>query len=644
MNQTILTVNEIKQQYLDLPPTWTCPKTGLVVPMEPMANLRYRRQVLVEAEKDELFRNHIYTAASQSLVWWVNTFVWTLRTKIVDSDGNTRQARNDETHQPFILWPVQIEHILEVEKAIKEGFDLLTDKSRDMGATWLHLAVFYHIWRFEANRSFLLLSAKEDYVDSPGVKGTGKLADPSTLFGKLDYIGYWLPRWMQPPVSRIKLHLTNLANNSRIDGESTTATAGSSERRTAVFLDEMAKMPEGDSIKQSTRDVTACRLANSTHWGAGTAFAKWLASGSVRVSVLDWSRHPEKGRGLYGVKDDSTGIVKLRSPWYDCEAKVRSPKEMAMEIDRDPVGSGNIYFEKQTILRCMQMHVKPPVLSGYHLLFKPEVPLIQIPDAVKRNILDAVRVQRLSDGPWKFWFHLLEGRPDQTMNYIFACDIGKGMGASNSVISVGCRETRKKIAEWASARYAPHEFAWIVAASAIWFGGANNGRRPLIIWEANGDPGIYFGRALIKNLRYPHLWFDKVRATKIREGKPRTYGWHSDDTKKAEVLGDYRRALHQGTFENPSEKALQEAETYIDFGTGQIGPAYLIEESASARKTHGDRVIADALLNYVFGLPRIAAIPEMKPPVGSFGYRYNKWREGDQDRKTDKVFDFRTAS
>lgn len=641
MIETTLQVDEIKKQYLDLPPTWKCSVTGLIVPMGILENLQYRQNLLQEAQEDSLFRNEIYTAASQSLVWWINTFVWTLRTKIVDEEGNTRQVKQSEAHQPFILWPIQMEHITEIEKAITEGYDLLTDKSRDMGATWLHLAVFYHKWLFESDRSFLMLSAKEDYVDSAGAKGGGKLADPSTLFGKLDYIGYWLPRWMQPSQTRIKLHLVNLTNNSRIDGESTTATAGSSERRTAVFLDEMAKMPEADSIKQSTRDVTACRLANSTHWGAGTAFAKWLYSGGIKIGILDWSCHPEKARGLYIIKDEITGIVKLRSPWYDKESKIRSPKEMATEIDRNPIGSGDVYFEKSILLRCKQVHAKVPAFPNYNITFKSEMSFTDIQRAIQRNILEVVQTRQLSDGPWTFWMDLIESRPSQSVNYIFACDVGKGMGASNSTISAGCMETRKKIAEWASAQYTPHEFAWIVAASAIWFGGASNGQRPLIIWEANGDPGIYFGRALRKDLRYPRLYLDKPAISRIREGKPRQYGWHSSTEKKAELLGDYRRALSHGIFQNPSEKALDEAETYVYFEGGQIGPAYLQNESESARKTHGDRVIADALLNLAFGAVRMQTVQPYKPPVNSFAHRYEQWKKQEKDIKEGRVFDFR---
>ena len=57
-----------------------------------------------------------------------------------------------------------------------------------MGATWDHVTVFYHKWLYEKDRSFLILSRKEDCVDSTGKKGIHNPADPGTLFGKIDYI------------------------------------------------------------------------------------------------------------------------------------------------------------------------------------------------------------------------------------------------------------------------------------------------------------------------------------------------------------------------------------------------------------------------------------------------------------------------
>ncbi|KKL57524.1 hypothetical protein LCGC14_2234530, partial [marine sediment metagenome] len=41
--------------------------------------------------------------------------------------------------------------------------------------------------------------------------------------------------------------------------------------------------------------------------------------------------------------------------------------------------------------------------------------------------------------------------------------------------------------------------------------------------------------------------------------------------------------------------ALEEAKNYVYYDGGGCGPADLVEESSSAKKTHGDCVIADAL-------------------------------------------------
>jgi hypothetical protein len=642
-SETTLTVDDIRRRYLDQPPIWRCPVTNLIVPKEPLKNLEYRRHLLDVAEKDSRFRQELYTAASMSILWWTNTFGWTYRLFSIKPDGIAHQCTSAESHVAWITWPMQDEHIKEVERAILEGYDLLTDKSRDVGSTWNHLVVLYHQWLFMPDRSFLMISRKEDAVDSPGRKSTGQLADPGTLFGKLDYFQYHLPRWMIPPYSRTTLHLTNLANNSRIDGESANISAGSSDRRTAILIDEAAKIQECESIKRSTRDVTACRLPTSTPNGAGTTFSKWRFDGAIKVITLSWTQHPEKAQGLYSLKDDSTGVVKLRSPWYDNEAKIRTPKELAIEVDIDHIGSGETFFEKITIQQCIQTFAKPPELSGFHLTFKRDISPMKIQDIIRRNVYEAVEVRRIPNGAWKFWMSLVDGRPDQSLNYIFGIDIGKGMGASNSVISVGCKETRKKIAEWASAMFAPHEFAMIAVASALWFGGANRGQRPLMIWESNGDPGIYFGRAIIKDFHYPSVFIDRPPARSIRLGHSRSYGWHSTAEKKAELLGDYRRALAQGTFPNPSEDALREAESYVYFEGGQIGPAFLQMESESARKTHGDRVIADALLNMGFGASIMKTVQPIRPPVNSFAHRYESWQKQEKERKENRVFDFRGA-
>jgi hypothetical protein len=116
----------------------------------------------------------------------------------------------------------------------------------------------------------------------------------------------------------------------------------------------------------------------------------------------------------------------------------------------------------------------------------------------------------------------LKGRPDQTKSYTLACDISKGQGASNSTCSIMCNETREKIAAYADANTPPYEFARLVCAAAIWCGGRN--KRPLVIWENNGDPGFDFGRHIVHVCQYPNIYFDKQAGTLEREGASVTAG------------------------------------------------------------------------------------------------------------------------
>jgi hypothetical protein len=223
------------------------------------------------------------------------------------------------------------------------------------------------------------------------------LADPGTLFGKIDYVISRLPHWMLPKMSRKKLHLANLDNNARLDGESTNASAGSSDRRTSIFLDEMAKMAEGESVKRSTKDVTATRFPCSTPNGAGTAYSQWRLSGQIPVFILPWWEHPEKGRDRYVAQDD-LGRWKIRSPWYDNEEKERSPKEMAIEIDMDHVGSGDTFFEGTILEEHKKLFARPPRRT-MSIKFIKDVPDSKIPDMLIKR--DVSKVSYVPRGPWR---------------------------------------------------------------------------------------------------------------------------------------------------------------------------------------------------------------------------------------------------
>lgn len=629
---------ELDEAFPVIRDTWTCPVTGIAVPKRPEQNLLWRADMLKWAEEDREFQVDLATACSQSLLFFVNGFVFTRRVFEPGQDGEIVQASNK--HVPMVTWAIQDEHIRKIEEAIDQGKSLLTDKSRDMGATWDHIAVYTHRLLFREHESHLLLSRKEDAVDLldglPKGYPYGAVADPGTLFGKVDYILSRLPEWMLPRLSRKKMHVVNLDNGTRLDGESANATAGSSDRRTSVFMDEMAKMLEGESIKRSTADVTACRLPCSTPNGAGTAYTKWRLSGQIDVFVLPWWEHPEKGAGRY-VEQDDLGRWRIRSPWYDREAEKRSPREMAIEIDMDHIGSGDTFFEGNVIEEHKMLFARPaPRRLGIN--WKKSVPDAEVPSKIAKRDLQAI--QKTGNGPLRLWASLIRGRLDQTKSYNLGIDISKGQGASNSVISIACNETREKVAEWADANTPPYELARIVTAMAVWVGGRD--RLPLIIWENNGDPGFDFGNQLVRTYQYPKIYFAKQVGT-LSGKRGKRYGWRSSREGKAEALGMLRRAYAHGGYINHSKEALEEALTYVVFSDGGIGPATMQEESASARATHGDRVIADMLNVVAFNDSPKMREDDRKVPSRSIGYRLQQFKKRNKEQQTkhQTKFDFR---
>lgn len=617
----------LPEPFPNVPDLWTCPITGLTVPKDPDANLKWRAELLAAAENDPELQKDLYTACSQSILFWVNAFVFTFRVfeTMTDEENMGRIKQAAEADLPFVTWDIQDKHILAVQDAINSAYPLLSDKSRDMGSSWDHVVNFHHQFLFRKDRLFLEISRVETDVDGSD--------NPRCLFVKHDYINKWLPEWMVPPVKRTSMHIANTANGSRIDGESSNKAAGSGARVHAVLLDEMAKMENARKIKSSLRDVSPCLLPNSTPWGPGTAYSEWRNSGKIKVFVLPWWEHPEKGRGRY-VKQADSGKWEIRSPWYDIQDEIRDRKEMAQEVNMDHVGSGNTYFDTIVLEEHKRLFAREAKVSRT-FDFRKGVSTDAIPDIILRNRRDALRVSR--GGPWRIWTHLVNGRPDQSKNYVFGIDISKGQGASNSVVSVLCVETREVIAEFADANTPPYDLARIVCAAAIWCGGAKNGGRPFLIWENQG-PGWDFGRQIVRVYQYPYYYMDREART-VEERRSRKYGWHSTSEKKETMLGTLRRAYAHGGIVHHSEEALHEAATYIYYDDGGIGPATLIEESSQARKTHGDRVIATGLsVLAVEEVPSGKRTPP-KAPKNSFAWRRQNRLKSAKTKH--RKFDFR---
>lgn len=555
------------------------------------------------------------------ILFYLNTFVWTY------------DPREKPFHKlPFVTWEYQDDAIKELVRAMGVE-DVFIDKSRDMGASWLCLAVLEWYWHFRPLQSFLVISRTEDYVDKSG--------NPKSLFWKLDFIHRNQPKWLLPvgfdrEKHRNKNHLLNPETRSVIDGESTTEDIARGDRRTAIMLDEFAAIKDGFGVLGATRDATNCRIFNSTPKGVGNAHHSMLTTCSRRIR-LHWSEHPIKGRGLYTTENNELKKLdtkypfrkeypfildtKLRSPWYDkqCE-RAATPQEIAQELDIDYLGSGYCFFDKDMIERLIVSYTRPPMKTG---TFDFEAPTAE-----------PLGWQEDERGRFDLWLHLdAQNNFPLDRNYVVGCDASAGTGASNSALSVWDSHTREKVASYVDPYIRPERFASFAVAVARWVGGA------FLIWETNGS-GRQFGDRVME-LHYSHIYYRRAEHS-IRKKSSDIPGWAPTRDNKKALLGEYGRALAGSDCMNPDKDSLRECQEYYYQPSGAI--EHSSESGATdpsgAKDQHGDRVIADALcwLAMKSEKPREVQLT-LTPPVGSFAWRRKiRTKQEERSRETDFVF------
>lgn len=613
----MIAVEELKPDlstpFPNVPEFFKDPKTGILIPKDPVKNLVWRDKLLTQAETDLVLRQDLYNAASQSLLFCINMFFWTYHQFDVNPETGER-FNAVSPHVPFITWEIQDDMFDQFEEHLRLGKDILVAKCRDMGASWCCIAFMHWLWLFKGDAQLLEMSRTREYVDQTG--------NMKTLFQKHDYLNQWLPSWMRPESAlpngkhRTNMHMLNENNGACLDGESTTKHAGSGDRRTVLLLDEFAKVENGAAMRSATRDVALMRIINSTPAGPGTEYAKWRHSGQVKVFSMPFWEHPEKGANRYA-KKKTDGSWEIRSPWFNHEETVRSPREMAQEVLMNDTNAGDLFFTPYNVELHKALYACPPK-TRFNIDLNENLPNAQVKNAIHAAEYSSIKIHQAKAGSLRVWTNLILGRPDQSKTYVFGIDISKGHGASNSVVSIKCKETGEKIAEWRDANTPPYDFARVVVALAIWCGGNNRKHLPFLKWEQNG-PGHDFGRLLVMEYNYPYYYSHISENMKSRK-KTKSYGWHSSPVDKEMLLALYDRVLAFGGYINHSEWGLDELSMYIHYSGGGIGPAELMEENASARETHGDVVIADALTLDDSEVPR-SPIQKTRVPANSIAGR-----------------------
>jgi hypothetical protein len=563
-------------------------------PKDLAENIAYRAWLWGRCEASHRFRAWVLERCAHDLTYYTDSFV-----------TQYNPLRPNSEVGPFILRRRQEEALKATEARLFPSrphhlrLDTIWEKSREEGASWMALILFDHRSLFHRRKTFICISHSEQAVFRSG--------DPSTLFWKISFMHEHLPPWITEGVEEFKLRFWFPKTKSAITGYASTVRSGVGGRG-VVLLDEFGKMENADEILGQTAS-TGPRLIISTHYGTGTAFYRQTVRPDIHKEILHWTHNPEKSPGMYRFdpevnriehldkqyefdqdypfvrNPDSPGgpFRGLRSPWYDAEeVRVGSRRDMALHHDIHPEASGWQFFDDGLVSKLIRSsHVKPPIWEG---------------DIDYNTDGMPVGLTRNPDGPLKLWILPKFGGVMPAGRYGMGCDIGAGMGATPSCLSVGDADLGMKVAEYARADLDPTAFAPIAAALGRLFRDPT-GSEAFFAYERAGAVGAAFEKRLFE-LGYRNVYMRKSGLTRGGlEHATETPGWYPTPKDRMDLLIGYRAALKGSEWINPSEPSLAELRRfeYVAKGSDVRHAGEKSDNPAHGTINHGDQAIADAL-------------------------------------------------
>jgi phage terminase large subunit len=215
--------------------------------------------------------------------------------------GTTFDPRNVDRNLPafipFILFPKQEEFVNWVMERWKNREPGIIEKSREMGMSWVAVALAVTLCLFYEGMTIGFGSRKEIYVDKRG--------DPKSLFHKIRQFTSMVPIEFRPTWEERKhsTHMTILFpdTNAIISGEAGDG-IGRGDRRSLHFNDEAAWLLRPDLIEASLSETTNCRLDISTPHGMNNPFARKRYGGKIAVFTFHWKDDPRKDEKWYEKK------------------------------------------------------------------------------------------------------------------------------------------------------------------------------------------------------------------------------------------------------------------------------------------------------------------------------------------------------
>jgi len=309
----------------------------MIYSKEPIENLRQRTKILIEARDNPELQEILKKKCSEDPLFFFNMFLYTYKPKAV---GDEWEPTNPNI--PFITFPFQDEYILDIIWCIENQQDNSTEKSREMGFSWMILwaaGIWGFLFRWWAG---LVGSYKEDYVDTQG--------DMDSSFERMRYMLERLPEWMKPKDLICKyMSISSKQIGAEVSGDSGAA-FGTGWRRKWIFLDEFALWQNDKTAFRKTKDVTNCRIIGGTPEGKLNVYGKIMTNHPDYVGLnikkfrLHWSKHPLKTKA-----------------WYEDQKTKRTKADIAAELDinYDDSVSWAVYPDFERMVQFQPLEYNP---------------------------------------------------------------------------------------------------------------------------------------------------------------------------------------------------------------------------------------------------------------------------------------------
>jgi phage terminase large subunit len=198
----------------------------------------------------------------------------------------------------FTLWAKQrelIAYILERWAMNKPG---VVVKSRDVGASWVAMALLGSLCTFRKDFAAGIASATEIKLDRSG--------DPDTLFFKLRAFLEYLPEEFRGGWEREKhsayMRISFPETGSSVTGEAGDQ-AGRGGRKSIYIVDEAAHFEHPKLIDASLAATTNCRIDMSSVNGTGNSFADKARNPDFAPFFFTWRDDPRKSQAWYDALD-----------------------------------------------------------------------------------------------------------------------------------------------------------------------------------------------------------------------------------------------------------------------------------------------------------------------------------------------------